>query len=208
MEAKAGTLRFRPSGGERWKRGMPRGTAPRRSATATPCCGRGMRARPRRTAYACFSPEARFIFSSPSPPNPPSPSPSKTPWAGQMGPRTRPVRWGQFFPKSTEFGSIIPLLSLFSIPCKRQYQLLGPARSIGCNLLQLKVANVFSIPLLVPVIRLQGDSLRSAFMFMHLGRPFTATEKSLQRVFRGSSEGAGGSHRNILFERVAHALAD
>ncbi len=33
-----------------------------------------------------FLPEARFIFSSPSPPHPPSPSPSKTPWAGQRSP--------------------------------------------------------------------------------------------------------------------------
>jgi hypothetical protein len=38
-------------------------------------------------------------------------------------------------------------------------------------------------------------------MFMHLGRPFTATEKSLQRVFRGSSEGAQEASTGTFFSR-------
>jgi hypothetical protein len=37
-------------------------------------------------------------------------------------------------------------------------------------------------------------------MFMHLGRPFTATEKSLQRVLRRLSR--------VGFEMVVYALAD
>ena len=69
---------------------------------------------------------------------------------------------------------------------------------------------MFSIPLLLAVIRLQGDSVRSAFMFMHLGRPFTATEKSLQRVFRSLFRGVlrGLSSVDVLFEMVVYALAD
>jgi hypothetical protein len=47
-------------------------------------------------------------------------------------------------------------------------------------------------------------------MFMHLGRLFTATEKSLQRVFRSLFRGVlrGLSSVGVLFEMVVYALAD
>src|ERR1700722_10912107 len=99
------------------------------------------------TAYAGFLPEARFIFSSPSPPNPPSPSPPKTPWAWPDGLSGREQRRNGSFPRNQQieallyhFNNCFQYLASINTTC-------GPARSIECNLLQLKVANVFSIPL-------------------------------------------------------------
>ena len=51
-----------------------------------------------------FLPRGSFYFFVPVATQPAVPFSLKNPVGGQMGPRTRPVRWGQFFPKSTEFG--------------------------------------------------------------------------------------------------------
>jgi hypothetical protein len=55
----------------------------------------------------------------------------------------------------------------------------------------------------------QGDSLRFG-LYVHalrqaIHRNREESSEGIQRLFRGCS---GGFHRNILFERVAHALAD
>ena len=114
------------------------------------------------------APRLVLLFSPRRPRVPPSSSPSRTSWAGQMGLRSRPARRGQFFPEINRIRT--PLYhfgNCFQYLVSVNTNFLD--RLDRCNLLQLKVANVFSIPLPAGCYSTSRDSVRSAFMFMHLG---------------------------------------
>ena len=83
--AKAATFQIRPCGQERWKRGMRRDSSAQVGHRDTVLL-KGNESKTQAHGVRGFLPEARFIFSSPSPQSPPSSSPSKRSWGGQDGP--------------------------------------------------------------------------------------------------------------------------
>ena len=99
------------------------------------------------TAYACVPAEARFNFLTVSPQSLPSTSPSKTPWAWPDGPPVESSGDTAVFPEINRLRPYYTTLIIVFHILQASIPTSGPARSIGCNLLQLKVANVFSIPL-------------------------------------------------------------